>query len=52
MGMKVAAVSLLCQDYRVFEAMKMAGTPCPYEGKIGTQATEEWNANPKKQPKK
>ena len=30
MGMKVAAVSLLCQDARVFEAMEMAGTPCPY----------------------
>ena len=35
MGMKVAAVSLLCQDARVFEAMEMAGTPCPYKGKIG-----------------
>ena len=26
-GMKVAAVSLLCQDERVFFAMEMAGTP-------------------------
>ena len=34
-GMKVAAVSILCQDERVFEAMLMAGTPCPFEGKIG-----------------
>ena len=42
-GMKVAAVSLLCQDERVFEAMLMAGTPCPFEGKIGKQAIEQWN---------
>jgi len=33
MGMKVAAVSVLCQDRRVYDAMEMAGTPCPYEGK-------------------
>ena len=42
-GMKVAAVSILCQDERVFEAMLMAGTPCPFEGKIGAQAIEQWN---------
>ena len=42
-GMKVAAVSLLCQDERVFEAMLMAGTPCPFEGKIGKDAIEQWN---------
>ena len=42
-GMKVAAVSILCQDERVFEAMLMAGTPCPFEGKIGAQALEQWN---------
>ena len=35
MGMKVAAVALLCQDERVFAAMENAGTPCPYKGKIG-----------------
>ena len=28
MGMKVAAVSLMCQDKRVFSAMMNAGTPC------------------------
>jgi len=43
MGMKVAAVSMLCQDERVFDAMKMAGTPCPFEGKIGEAAQAEWN---------
>ena len=42
-GMKVAAVSILCQDERVFEAMLMAGTPCPFEGKIGKDAIEQWN---------
>jgi len=42
-GMKIAAVSLLCQDERVFEAMLMAGTPCPFEGKIGPEAIAQWN---------
>ena len=42
-GMKVAAVSILCQDERVFEAMQMAGTPCPFEGKIGKEAMVQWN---------
>ena len=42
-GMKVAAVSILCQDERVFEAMQMAGTPCPFEGKIGKEALAQWN---------
>ena len=42
-GMRVAAVSLLCQDERVFSAMTHAGTPCPFEGKIGKEALEQWN---------
>ena len=42
-GMKIAAVSLLCQDERVFFAMEMAGTPWPFEGKIGPAALEQWN---------
>jgi len=45
MGMKVAAVSVLCQDERVWEGMWMAGTPCPYLGTIGKAATEAWKAN-------
>ena len=45
MGMKVAAVSLLCQDARVFDAMWMAGTPCPYRGTIGEEAKESWKTN-------
>lgn len=52
MGMKVAAVSLLCQDERVFDAMQMAGTPCPYEGRIGEQAKELWEAEKAKQQPK
>ena len=40
--MKVASVSILCQDERVFEAMQMAGTPCPFEGKIGQEALDAW----------
>jgi hypothetical protein len=43
MGMKVAAVSTLCQDRRVFDAMMMAGTPCPYDGKIGLEAKNAWD---------
>lgn len=45
MGMKVAAVSIMCQDDRVFRAMEMAGTPCPFLGKIGEEAQKEWDAN-------
>ena len=46
MGMKVAAVGIMCQDARVFDAMWMAGTPCPYMGKIGDDATTGWEENP------
>ena len=52
MGMKVASVALLCQDERVFKAMSMAGTPCPYNGKIGKEATTAWQNNPSKRPDK
>ena len=50
MGMKVAAVSTLCQDRRVFDAMMMAGTPCPYDGSIGAEARAAWKANETQQP--
>ena len=50
MGMKVAAVAVMCQDRRVFEAMLSAGTPCPYDGKIGEQAKASWEASPSKVP--
>jgi len=50
MGMKVAAVSIMCQDPRVFKAMEMAGTPCPFRGKIGDEAQKEWDDNVELQP--
>ena len=50
MGMKVAAVSTMCQDARVFDAMIMAGTPCPYKGAIGDKALAEWKKNPQDIP--
>lgn len=50
MGMRVAAVSLLCQDERVFRSMEMAGTPCPFMGKIGADASDAWEANQDKRP--
>jgi hypothetical protein len=50
MGMKVAAVSTMCQDYRVFKAMMDAGTPCPIDGKIGEQAKAAWEENKDKIP--
>ena len=50
MGMKVAAVALLCQDPRVFEAMIHAGTPCPYQGKIGNEASKLWKKYDKLRP--
>lgn len=52
MGMKVAAVSVMCQDERVFTAMMNAGTPCPVDGKIGEAARDIWEADPKRQPQK
>ena len=50
MGMKVAAVSVMCQDDRVFRAMEMAGTPCPFMGKIGEEAQKSWDAKPELRP--
>jgi|TARA_B110000261_G_scaffold156969_1_gene191453 hypothetical protein len=42
-GMRVAAVAILCQDERVFEAMIQAGTVCPIDGKIGAEAMKLWS---------
>ena len=50
LGMKVAAVSILCQDERVFHAMIQSGTPCPYNGKIGQEALKEWKKYGKLRP--
>ena len=51
MGMKVAAVSVMCQDRRVFDSMLAAGTPCPIDGKIGQEAAALWEANPARIPR-
>ena len=52
-GMKVAAISLICnEDYRVFNAMWRAGTPCPAgEGLIGDEAKKWWIENADKAPR-
>ena len=44
MGMKVAAVATMCEDPRIFKAMMNAGTPCPFDGLIGSQAKDAWNS--------
>ena len=49
-GMKVASVAILCQDQRVFEAMNSAGTPCPFQGKIGKEAASMWDRYPELRP--
>ena len=50
MGLKVAGIALLCQDVRVWNAMWQAGSPCPFMGKIGNAAKEEWIKHPEKSP--
>jgi DNA polymerase III alpha subunit (gram-positive type) len=50
MGMKVAAVALLCEDSRVWRSMMQAGSPCPYKGKIGEEARIAWEQNPHERP--
>ena len=42
LGMKVAAISLMCQDKSVWKSMMDAGTPCPIDGLIGEQAKQRW----------
>jgi len=49
-NMKVSAVAILCQDHRVFQSMIMAGTPCPFYGKIGSEAEEEWKKYEQQRP--
>ena len=50
MGLKVAGISLLCQDKRVWDALWMAGTPCPFQGAIGDAAKAQWLADPERAP--
>lgn len=42
LGLKVAAVSVLCADERVWDAMEMSGSPCPIGGAIGDAARLAW----------
>ncbi len=49
LGMKVAAISLMCQDENVWQAMMDAGTPCPIEGLIGEKAKARWMEKRKKE---
>jgi len=46
MGLKVAGISILCQEVRVFNGLWMAGSPCPFMGKIGNAARDEWFEEP------
>ena len=48
--MKVAGIAVLCQDPIVFRAMMSAGTPCPFEGKIGNKAQRLWDKYPDLRP--
>ena len=50
MGLKIAGISILCQDVRVFDGLWMAGSPCPFMGKIGNAARDEWIKFPDKSP--
>lgn len=43
LGMKVASISLMCQDVDVWKAMMDAGTPCPVDGLIGQKAKQRWD---------
>ena len=44
-GMKVAAIALLSQAPRIFDAMMSANTPPPFDGKIGDEAKKLWLKN-------
>ena len=49
LGMKVASISLMCQDKNVWQAMMDAGPPCPIEGLIGAKPKERWMEKRKKE---
>jgi hypothetical protein len=42
LGLKVSAVSLMCQDESIWEAMEMASSPCPFGGALGDVARRAW----------
>jgi hypothetical protein len=42
LGMKVAAISLMCQDENVWQSMWDSNTPCPIDGLISQAAKKRW----------
>ena len=49
LGLKVSAVSLMCQDSATWDAMEMAGSPCPFGGALGDTARRaRFKKNPEK----
>ena len=51
MNMRVAAVATLCADPRIFDAMWMSASFCPYMGSIGEDAKQGWLDNNHMVPK-
>ena len=50
MGMKVAAISVLCENPIVFRSMANAGSYCPYEGLLSDDAKAAWEVHSDKIP--
>jgi hypothetical protein len=42
LGLKVSAVSVLCEDIKVWNAMEMSGSPCPIGAALGDAARHAW----------
>lgn len=42
LGLKVSAVSVLCEDIKVWNAMEMSGSPCPIGAALGDAARQAW----------
>jgi len=51
MGMKVAAISVLCNDPVIHAAMADSSTFCPYKGLLGKDAQSAWESNQHEIPK-
>jgi hypothetical protein len=51
MGMKVAAIAVLCNDPVIHAAMANSSTFCPYKGLLGLDAKSAWEANQQDIPK-
>jgi len=50
MGMKVAAISVLCENPIVFRSMANAGSYCPYDSLLGDDAKAAWAVHTDKIP--